>query len=84
MNVVLINTYELGRQPFGLASPAAWLKARGAAVTCVDLAVQPLDAQALDRLAHAFRQLAGPAGVGHGSDHRQLLAAVAGGHVDVA
>jgi hypothetical protein len=47
MNVVLINTYELGRQPFGLASPAAWLKERGAAVTCVDLAVQPLDGTAV-------------------------------------
>src|SRR5579863_7625399 len=37
MNVVLISTYELGHQPFGLASPAAWLRARGAAVTCMDL-----------------------------------------------
>jgi radical SAM superfamily enzyme YgiQ (UPF0313 family) len=42
MNVVLISTYELGRQPFGLASPAAWLKEAGASVTCLDLAVQPL------------------------------------------
>jgi radical SAM superfamily enzyme YgiQ (UPF0313 family) len=37
MNVVLISTYELGRQPFGLASPAAWLRGRGVAVTCLDL-----------------------------------------------
>ncbi len=37
MNVVLISTYELGRQPFGLASPAAWLRQRGARVTCLDL-----------------------------------------------
>ena len=37
MNVVLISTYELGRQPFGLASPAAWLRARGEAVTCLDV-----------------------------------------------
>src|SRR5580704_1022013 len=37
MQVVLISTYELGHQPFGLASPAAWLRARGAAVTCLDL-----------------------------------------------
>ncbi len=43
MNVVLISTYELGRQPFGLASPAAWLRAAGATVTCLDLAVQQLD-----------------------------------------
>src|SRR5881628_4010898 len=42
MNIVLISTYELGRQPFGLASPAAWLKEAGASVTCLDLAVQPL------------------------------------------
>jgi radical SAM superfamily enzyme YgiQ (UPF0313 family) len=40
MNVVLISTYELGRQPFGLASPAAWLGAAGATVTCLDLAVE--------------------------------------------
>src|SRR4029079_1644817 len=26
-----------GRQPFGLASPAAWLREAGATVTCVDL-----------------------------------------------
>ncbi|MGH2592153.1 MAG: CUAEP/CCAEP-tail radical SAM (seleno)protein [Anaerolineae bacterium] len=47
MNVVLISTYELGHQPFGLASPAAWLKRAGAAVTCLDLAVQRLDKQAV-------------------------------------
>ncbi len=41
MNVVLISTYELGHQPFGLASPAAWLRARGAAVTCLDLSREP-------------------------------------------
>ncbi|MGH9658404.1 MAG: CUAEP/CCAEP-tail radical SAM (seleno)protein, partial [Bryobacteraceae bacterium] len=37
MNVVLISTYELGRQPFGLASPAAWLRPRGHQVTSADL-----------------------------------------------
>src|ERR1700693_3063771 len=37
MQVVLISTYELGHQPFGLASPAAWLRARGATGTCLDL-----------------------------------------------
>jgi radical SAM superfamily enzyme YgiQ (UPF0313 family) len=42
MRVVLISTYELGRQPFGLASPAAWLRAAGADVACLDLAVEPL------------------------------------------
>jgi len=42
MNAVLISTYELGHQPFGLASPAAWLRARGATVTCLDLSREPL------------------------------------------
>jgi radical SAM superfamily enzyme YgiQ (UPF0313 family) len=37
MNIVLISTYELGRQPFGLASPAAWLARAGAHVRCLDL-----------------------------------------------
>ncbi len=37
MNVVLISTYELGRQPFGLASPAAWLRQSGSNVICLDL-----------------------------------------------
>jgi radical SAM superfamily enzyme YgiQ (UPF0313 family) len=47
MNVVLISTYELGRQPFGLASPAAWLREVGASVTSLDLAVQPLSRDAV-------------------------------------
>src|SRR5690348_11818709 len=42
VNVVLISTYEIGRQPFGLASPAAWLRESGANVTCVDVSRQPL------------------------------------------
>jgi len=42
LKIVLISTYELGRQPFGLASPAAWLRADGHQVTCVDLACGPL------------------------------------------
>ena len=37
MRVVLVSTYELGRQPFGLASPAAWLRAEGHEVTMADL-----------------------------------------------
>ena len=42
MKIVLISTYEMGRQPFGLASPAAWLRADGHQVTCADLACSPL------------------------------------------
>ena len=39
---VLVSTYELGRQPFGLASPAAWLERAGVDVTCLDLSREPL------------------------------------------
>jgi radical SAM superfamily enzyme YgiQ (UPF0313 family) len=42
MRVLLISTYEMGRQPFGLASPAAWLAADGHEVACVDLCVESL------------------------------------------
>jgi hypothetical protein len=31
----------MGRQPFGLASPAAWLRRAGAEVRCFDLSVEP-------------------------------------------
>jgi radical SAM superfamily enzyme YgiQ (UPF0313 family) len=41
VQVVLVSTYDLGHQPFGLASPARWLKEVGATVHCVDLAVRP-------------------------------------------
>ncbi len=41
--IVLINPYELGRQPFGLAEPAAWLKHDGFEVACLDLSLQKLD-----------------------------------------
>ncbi len=43
LKVVLINPYELGRQPFGLAEPAAWLKQDGFEVTCIDLSLQKLN-----------------------------------------
>jgi radical SAM superfamily enzyme YgiQ (UPF0313 family) len=47
VNIVLISTYELGRQPFGLASPAAWLRKCGHRVTCLDLSRQALDETAV-------------------------------------
>lgn len=47
LNIVLISTYELGRQPFGLASPAAWLRNRGHNVAVLDLARQSLDQAAV-------------------------------------
>lgn len=41
--VVLVSPYELGRQPFNLAQPAAWFGCADIAVACVDLAQQKLD-----------------------------------------
>jgi radical SAM superfamily enzyme YgiQ (UPF0313 family) len=42
VRVLLISTYDLGRQPFGLASPAAWLRREGVHVDCVDTSREPL------------------------------------------
>ncbi len=47
MKVVLINPYEIGRQPFGLAEPAAWLKRAGCEVHCLDLTLQRLEPEVL-------------------------------------
>ncbi len=47
MNILLISTYELGRQPFGVASPAAWLRARGHEVTPLDLTRESLNERAV-------------------------------------
>ncbi|MBI2829080.1 MAG: radical SAM protein [Acidobacteria bacterium] len=43
MRALLVSTYDLGRQPFGLASPAAWLRAAGVKVECVDTSRVPLE-----------------------------------------
>ena len=43
VRVLLISTYDLGRQPFGLASPAAWLRAAGVDVECADSSRVPLE-----------------------------------------
>ena len=43
MKITLINPYELGRQPFGLAEATAWLEREGCTVDCCDLSIQRLD-----------------------------------------
>jgi radical SAM superfamily enzyme YgiQ (UPF0313 family) len=66
--VVLVSTYELGRQPFGLASPASWLTRIGALVECVDLShhqFREADFTRADFIAfhlpmHTATRLAGP------------------------
>jgi tRNA A37 methylthiotransferase MiaB len=44
---LLVSTYELGHQPFGLASPAAWLRREGVDVRCTDLSKEKLDEEAV-------------------------------------
>jgi len=68
MHALLISTYELGRQPFGLASPAAWLRSAGWDVTCVDVsrdrlrreAIQGADVIGIHLPMHTATRLAGP------------------------
>src|SRR5215213_8683813 len=68
MRSLLVSTYEMGRQPFGVASAAAWLSAAGSTVTCVDAAKAPLDDAVLasaDLIGfhlpmHTATRLAGP------------------------
>ena len=68
MRALLISTYELGRQPFGLASPAAWLRREGWAVECVDAAKDRLEEASLASAdlvgihlpMHTATRLAGP------------------------
>src|SRR3954470_2071168 len=72
MRALLIATYELGRQPFGLASPAAFLRAAGWDVSCVDIAKERLRRDAIERAdlvgfhlpMHTATRLAGP-GIAH-------------------
>jgi radical SAM superfamily enzyme YgiQ (UPF0313 family) len=52
-DVVLVSCYEPGHQPQGVASAVAFLRRAGFAPTCLDLAVEPLDAAAETRLAAA-------------------------------
>ncbi|PWT80926.1 MAG: radical SAM protein [Blastocatellia bacterium] len=66
---VLISTYELGRQPFGLASPAAWLRREGWDVDCLDLTKDRLREATIESASligfhlpmHTATRLAGPA-----------------------
>lgn len=68
MKALLIATYEMGRQPFGLASPAAWLGGAGWEVTCLDVSRQGFDpalAEAADLVGfhlpmHTATRLAAP------------------------
>lgn len=68
MRALLVSTYDLGRQPFGLASPAAWLRDEGFVVRCVDLAQEALPLDEVDRAdlvafhlpMHTATRLAGP------------------------
>ncbi len=53
MSVLLFATYDLGRQPFGVASPAAWLRRAGVSVAARDLSRDPLTPQDIERASRA-------------------------------
>ena len=48
MRLLLVSTYELGRQPVHIASPVSALGAAGIEVSAVDLAVEPWDPALLE------------------------------------
>ena len=55
MRALLISTYDLGRQPLGLAAPAALLRGAGVDVVCVDASRERvLDSQIADAEVVAF------------------------------
>jgi hypothetical protein len=68
MRALLISTYELGRQPYGLASPTAWLRRAGWDVTCVDMTRERLQQASIEGAdlvgfhlpMHTATRLAGP------------------------
>jgi radical SAM superfamily enzyme YgiQ (UPF0313 family) len=49
VRVLLVSTYDLGRQPFGLASPAAWLRRADVETECVDTSRESLSEEAIRR-----------------------------------
>src|SRR5437773_1284213 len=67
-SALLISTYEMGRQPFGLASAAAWLRSDGWTVRSIDAAKEKLteaslhgaDVVAFHLPMHTATRLAGP------------------------
>src|SRR5713226_6209610 len=68
MLALLVSTYELGHQPFGLASPAAWLRRAGLDVRAIDAAKEPVTDEAIRGAGliafhlpmHTATRLAGP------------------------
>jgi hypothetical protein len=68
VRTLLISTYDLGRQSFGLASPAAWLRGAGIDVDCVDVSRDALADDGIAQAAvicfylpmHTATRLAGP------------------------
>jgi len=68
VRIVLVSTYELGHQPFGLASPQAWLLRAGHEVTPLDLSktklsddlIRRADAVAFSLPMHTATRLAVP------------------------
>ncbi len=52
-DILLVSCYEPGYQPIAIASPAAFLRDAGFAPLAIDLAVEDLDGERLERLGRA-------------------------------
>jgi radical SAM superfamily enzyme YgiQ (UPF0313 family) len=50
LKVLFISTYDLGHQPFAVASPVAWLREKGHKVAVLDLSISPFNS---DVIRHA-------------------------------
>ena len=68
MRALLVSTYDLGRQPRGLAVPASALRGAGVEVRCADTSREPFEDSWLDGVdlvgfylpMHTATRLAGP------------------------
>lgn len=91
MRIILISTYELGRQPVHLASPASSLRAAGHEVRTVDLAIEDLRGEDVDwaqRIAvsvpmHTARRLADEVVAALSRSHPEVPVALYGLYADV-
>jgi radical SAM superfamily enzyme YgiQ (UPF0313 family) len=58
--VLLLSGYEMGRQPLGIASPAAVCRRHGIETLCHDLSLEPLDTDELLRFQPAIALISTP------------------------
>ena len=71
--VVLVNPYDLGRQPFALAEPAALLERAGFSVSCLDLSLLEADPDSLEfEVRTSLKDISVNLGLAHETFYREL------------